>query len=47
MGQCCLSSFFVLLLIRGLTLDGAMDGIKHFIVPEWSKLLDLKVLCFI
>ena len=31
------------LLIRAVTLDGAMNGILFFIKPEWSKLLDPKV----
>jgi len=27
-----------ILLIRGLTLDGAMDGIKYLFIPDLSKL---------
>ncbi|XP_052809275.1 sodium- and chloride-dependent glycine transporter 1-like [Mya arenaria] len=27
------------LLIRGVTLDGAVDGIKHYLYPDFSKLL--------
>ncbi|XP_071149159.1 sodium- and chloride-dependent glycine transporter 1-like [Mytilus edulis] len=33
----------LILLIRGATLDGAIDGVKYFLIPEWSKLSDLKV----
>ncbi|XP_078487226.1 sodium- and chloride-dependent glycine transporter 2 [Ciona intestinalis] len=31
------------LLIRGLTLDGAMDGVRYFFEPKWEKLLTAKV----
>ncbi|XP_062561317.1 sodium-dependent nutrient amino acid transporter 1-like isoform X2 [Armigeres subalbatus] len=31
------------LLIRSVTLDGAFDGIKYFITPQWGMLLDTKV----
>lgn len=33
----------VTLLIRAVTLDGAVDGIIFFLKPNWAKLLDLKV----
>ena len=33
----------ITLLVRGVTLDGASDGILYFINPEWHKLLDVNV----
>ncbi|KAH3823019.1 sodium- and chloride-dependent neutral and basic amino acid transporter B(0+)-like [Dreissena polymorpha] len=33
----------IILLIRGCLLDGAIDGVKYFIVPEWEKLASLDV----
>lgn len=30
--------FFIILAIRSMTLDGAMDGIKFMFVPDWSYL---------
>ena len=33
----------VTLLIRGVTLPGAMDGIRYFIVPRWELLTDANV----
>ncbi|XP_076329808.1 sodium- and chloride-dependent glycine transporter 2-like isoform X2 [Tachypleus tridentatus] len=35
--------FLIILLVRGVTLPGAVNGIKYFFVPEWGKLLDVKV----
>lgn len=34
----------IVLLVRGVTLDGYMDGIKFYIIPKWDQLLDAKVL---
>jgi SNF family Na+-dependent transporter len=33
----------VILLIRGVTLDGYMEGIKFYVIPEWDKLLKPQV----
>ncbi|XP_052279077.1 sodium- and chloride-dependent taurine transporter-like isoform X1 [Dreissena polymorpha] len=35
--------FMFILLIRGLTLEGAMDGIKFYLIPDFSRLTDPQV----
>ncbi|XP_070197949.1 sodium- and chloride-dependent glycine transporter 1-like [Littorina saxatilis] len=33
----------IVLLVRGVTLEGHLDGIKFYVIPKWEKLLDAKV----
>jgi solute carrier family 6 GABA transporter-like protein 6/8/11/12/13 len=35
--------FMVILLIRGVTLPGAVNGIYYYLVPTWNKLADPQV----
>ncbi|XP_064608852.1 sodium- and chloride-dependent glycine transporter 1-like isoform X2 [Liolophura sinensis] len=33
----------LILLVRGVTLPGSMDGIRFYMVPQWERLLEFKV----
>ncbi|CAD5114513.1 DgyrCDS3637 [Dimorphilus gyrociliatus] len=33
----------IILLIRGLTLEGSMEGIKYYVLPDWKQLASAKV----
>ena len=34
----------IILFIRNLLLPGAMTGIKFYVIPEWNRLLEAKVI---
>lgn len=36
-------ALFIVLAFRGLFLQGAMDGIKYLIIPDFKKLLKLEI----
>jgi SNF family Na+-dependent transporter len=31
------------LLVRGMTLEGSLDGVLFYLIPDWNKLLTAKV----
>jgi solute carrier family 6 (neurotransmitter transporter, glycine) member 5/9 len=33
----------IVLLVRSMTLPGALDGVLYFLVPEWQKLFEAKL----
>lgn len=33
----------LILLVRGVTLPGALKGISFFFIPKWEELLNIKV----
>lgn len=33
----------IILLVKGVTLPGAVEGIKYFIIPEWHRLLEVDI----
>jgi len=35
--------FLIIMFIKGLTLDGAMDGLNAFLAPDFSRLLSVQV----
>ena len=35
--------FMTILFVRGVTLPGAAEGLKYYVVPVWGKLLDPQV----
>jgi NSS family neurotransmitter:Na+ symporter len=35
--------FVIIMVIRGITLPGAVEGLNYYLTPDWSKLLEAKV----
>ena len=35
-----------ILMVRGVTLPGSLEGIKYYIIPRWSRLGEFKVCLF-
>lgn len=33
----------IILLVKGVTLPGAVEGIKYFIIPQWDRLLEVDI----
>ena len=33
----------IALLVRGVTLEGAIDGLYYLVLPDWNKLLEIDV----
>lgn len=36
--------FLIIMLIKGLTLDGSVDGIRQFLAPDFSRLMSVQVI---
>ena len=36
-------AMLLIMLVRGLTLPGAMEGIKYYLTPDFSRLTDIQV----
>lgn len=36
----------LILLIRGVTLPGAMEGIYYYLAPDWNRLANIQVFVF-
>ena len=35
--------FLIMLLIQSFMVEGHLDGVKFYVTPKWSKVLELKV----
>ena len=35
--------FLIILLIQTFTVDGNLDGVRFYVTPQWSKVLELQV----
>ncbi|XP_064486338.1 sodium-dependent proline transporter-like [Ornithodoros turicata] len=33
----------LILLVKGVTLPGAVEGIKYFLIPDWSRILEIEI----